>query len=144
METYKNLLKRKGLKATAQRAAMLKAIEEAGHIDIDMLREKMQQISPNISLNTIYLNLDQLSNEEVISKVSLNGQKSVYEVTKHPHAHLVCKVCGAVEDEDVKRDVLAAMKEGAQQRSFIPSFVAVNIYGVCKNCMSHQNNKEKK
>jgi len=144
METYKTLLKQKGLKATGQRALMLKTIEEDGHIDIDALREKMQAVSPNISLNTIYLNLEQLSNEEVISKVSLNNQKSVYEITKHAHAHLVCKVCGSIEDELVDLNLLAAMKEGAKASLFKPSFVAVNIYGVCKRCEGNQTNKEKK
>lgn len=140
METYKALLKQKGVKATDQRAVMLKSIEEAGHADIDAIREKVRLLSPNISLNTIYLNLQQLSNEGIISKVSLNGQKSVYEVTKQPHAHLVCRVCGAVEDKEIDRGLLTAIKEGAVQKAFLPSFIAVNIYGVCKNCQ--KNNKE--
>ncbi len=144
METYKTLLKQKGLKATGQRALMLKTIEEDGHIDIDALKEKMQAVSPNISLNTIYLNLEQLSNEEVISKVSLNNQKSVYEITKHTHAHLVCKICGSIEDEPVDLNLLTAMKEGAIASSFKPSFVAVNIYGICSRCENNQTNKEKK
>jgi Fur family transcriptional regulator, peroxide stress response regulator len=144
METYKTLLKQKGLKATGQRALMLKTIEEDGHIDIDALREKMQAVSPNISLNTIYLNLEQLSNEEVISKVSLNNQKSVYEITKHAHAHLVCKICGAIEDENIESSLLTAMKDGAKKTAFEPSFVAVNIYGICSRCNPNQSNKEKK
>ncbi len=134
METFKTLLKQKGLKATEQRAVMLKTIEEHGHIDLDNLRDKMKEVSPNISLNTIYLNLEQLSNEGVISKVALNNQKNVYEITKYTHAHLVCKVCGCVEDENIESGVLAAMKESAKCSSFEPSFVAVNIYGICKRC----------
>ncbi len=144
METYKTILKQKGLKATGQRALMLKSIEEMGHIDIDALKDKMQSSLPNISLNTIYLNLEQLANEEVIAKVALNNQKSVYEVKKHTHAHLVCKVCGHIEDKDIDNKLLATMKEGAQQKEFMPSFVAVNIYGVCKMCLGNQTNKEKK
>ncbi|HOI82669.1 MAG TPA: Fur family transcriptional regulator [Campylobacterales bacterium] len=142
METFKTLLKQKGLKATGQRAIMLKAIEEHGHIDLDNLRDKMREVSPNISLNTIYLNLEQLSNEGVISKVALNNQKSVYEITKHTHAHLVCKVCGSVEDEHIESGVLSAVKESAKGSSFEPSFVAVNIYGVCKQCVGNQTTKE--
>ncbi len=113
---------------------MLKAIEEAGHIDIDALREKMQERAPSISLNTIYLNLEQLSSEELISKVALNNQKSVYEITKHAHTHLICKVCGGVEDAQISPKTLAAIKEGAEQMDFKPFFVAVNIYGVCIKC----------
>lgn len=134
MEKFKLLLKEKKLKSTAQRVLMLKAIEEAGHIDIDALREKMQERAPSISLNTIYLNLEQLSSEELISKVALNNQKSVYEITKHTHTHLICKVCGGVEDMGINPKQLTAMKEGAEKMEFKPFFVAVNIYGVCAKC----------
>lgn len=134
MEKFKLLLKQKKLKSTTQRALMLKAIEEAGHIDIDALREKMQEAAPSTSLNTIYLNLEQLSSEELISKVALNSQKSVYEITKDAHAHLVCRVCGGVEDMDINPKLLTAMKEGAEKMEFKPFFVAVNIYGVCAKC----------
>lgn len=138
METYKSLLKQKRLKATGQRALILKVIEKAGHIDMDSLKDEIRSVSPNISLNTIYLNLEQLTNEELISKVALNNQKSVYEIKKETHAHLVCKVCGTVEDKQIEEDILTAMKEGATHSSFSPSFVAVNIYGVCKNCLESQ------
>jgi len=144
MEAFKTILKQKGLKATAQRALMLKSIEEDGHIDIDTLRWKMQAITPNISLNTIYLNLEQLSNEELISKVSLNNQKSVYEIKKHAHAHLVCKMCGSIEDEELGGSFLETINEDAKKMEFEPSFVAVNIYGTCNKCNATQAKKEKK
>ena len=59
METIKHTLKQKGLKSTAQRVMLLKSIEDEGHIDIDTLYQKMTQLVPSISLNTIYLNLEQ-------------------------------------------------------------------------------------
>lgn len=144
MENFKTVLKQRGLKSTAQRVLMLKTIEEAGHADIDILRLKMSKISPSISLNTIYLNLEQLAKEGVISKVSLNEQKNVYEITKATHAHLVCRICGQVDDKDIDAKLLSAMKDSAKGITFEPSFVAVNIYGICTKCASHQTNKEKR
>jgi len=144
MENFKTVLKQKGLKSTAQRVLMLKSIEEEGHADIDMLRLKMSKVAPSISLNTIYLNLEQLAKEGVISKVSLNDQKNVYEIRKATHAHLVCKVCGQIDDKDMDDKLLSAMKESAKGIAFEPSFVAVNIYGICAKCASHQTNKEKR
>ena len=79
METIKQTLKQKGLKSTAQRVMLLKSIEEAGHIDIDGLYQKMAELVPSISLNTIYQNLEKLAKEGLISKVALNSQKNVYE-----------------------------------------------------------------
>ncbi len=142
MKAFNGILKQKGLKATKQRSLILKTIEEHGHIDLDGLRDKVREAYPNISLNTIYLNLEQLSKEGVISKVALNNQKSVYEITKHEHAHLVCKVCGLVEDLNVQNDLFSGINKSAKEFSFKPSFVAVSIYGVCKQCASNQITKE--
>lgn len=134
METIKNTLKQKGLKSTAQRVMLLKSIEDAGHIDIDTLYQTMAQLVPSISLNTIYLNLEQLTKEGLISKVALNSQKNVYETVKHQHAHLVCTECGDVIDTDMDVGYLENMKVGAEKNGLLPSFVAVNIYGICKKC----------
>ena len=134
METIKHTLKQKGLKSTAQRVMLLKSIEDEGHIDIDTLYQKMTQLVPSISLNTIYLNLEQLTKEGLISKVALNSQKNVYETVKHQHAHLVCTECGDVIDTDMDVGYLENMKVGAEKNGLLPSFVAVNIYGICKKC----------
>ncbi len=142
MENFKTLLKEKGLKSTAQRVLMLKTIEDAGHIDLDTLHKKMSELTPSISLNTIYLNLEQLAKEGLITKVSLSNQKNVYETVKEQHIHLVCTVCGNIMDKDIEENTLAKMKEGAVSGGLIPSFVAVNIYGVCKKCTDNQITKE--
>lgn len=134
METIKQTLKQKGLKSTAQRVMLLKSIEEAGHIDIDGLYQKMAELVPSISLNTIYLNLEQLAKEGLISKVALNSQKNVYETVKHQHAHLVCTECGDIIDTDMDGGYIENIKAGAEKNGLLPSFVAVNIYGVCKKC----------
>ena len=137
METIKHTLKQKGLKSTAQRVMLLKSIEDAGHIDIDTLYQTMAQLVPSISLNTIYLNLEQLTKEGLISKVALNSQKNVYETVKHQHAHLVCTECGDVIDTDMDGGYLENIKAGAEKNGLLPSFVAVNIYGICKKCRQH-------
>jgi Fe2+ or Zn2+ uptake regulation protein len=142
MKNFKTLLKEKGLKSTAQRVLMLKTIEEAGHIDMDTLHKKMSELTPSISLNTIYLNLEQLAKQGLIAKVSLSSQKNVYETVKEQHIHLVCTACGNIMDKEIENNTLAKMKEGALSGGFTPSLVAVNIYGVCKKCTDNQTTKE--
>lgn len=142
MENFKTLLKEKGLKSTAQRVLMLKTIEEAGHIDMDTLHKKMSELTPSISLNTIYLNLEQLTKEGLIAKVSLSSQKNVYETVKEQHIHLVCTACGNIMDKEIENNTIAKMKEGAISSGLAPSFVTVNIYGVCKKCTANQTTKE--
>lgn len=144
MENFKHMLKQKGLKSTSQRMSILKSIEEVGHIDIESLYKMLSVNNPSISLNTVYLNLEQLSKEGLISKVALNSQKSVYEITKKEHIHLVCKACGDVCDEEFKDETFRVISEGLKGTDFEASFVALNVYGVCKKCKSKLNNKERK
>lgn len=144
MENFKQMLKQKGLKSTSQRMSILKSIEEAGHIDIEALYKTLSVNNPSISLNTVYLNIEQLSKEGLISKVALNSQKNVYEITKQEHIHLVCKVCGDICDEQLNNETFKVISEGLKGTDFEASFVALNVYGVCKTCKTKQNKKEKK
>ncbi len=134
MENFKQMLKERGLKSTSQRMSILKSIEEAGHIDIESLYKNMLIANPSISLNTIYLNIEQLSKEGLISKVALNSQKNVYEITKQEHIHLVCRVCGDICDEEFTDKAMTAIVEGLKGTNFEAAFFAVNVYGVCKKC----------
>ena len=144
MENFKQMLKQKGLKSTSQRMSILKSIEEAVHIDIEALYKSLSVNNPSISLNTVYLNIEQLSKEGLISKVALNSQKSVYEITKKEHIHLVCKVCGDICDEQFNDEAFKVIAEGLGGTDFEASFVALNVYGVCKKCKTKINNKERK
>ena len=59
-----------------------------------LAREKL----PNISMGTVYRNLNQLANQGQIRRLTVPGQPDRFDCNPMPHGHLVCRDCGKLED----------------------------------------------
>jgi Fur family peroxide stress response transcriptional regulator len=132
MTTFKTMLQSHALKATHQRLAILEEIDKHGHIDVDTLFASLHERFPTLALGTLYRNLGELSQKNILAEVVLPGQKQKYEILKAPHVHLVCEVCGKVEDKALDLSSVIAQVE-AQSRYKINSN-AVTFSGVCEAC----------
>lgn len=134
MESYAILLRDHNLKATPQRLAMLESIEKCGHINIDNLYEEIKHKFNSISLATIYKNINAMTKNMLLFEVKLPNEKSVYEIAKSCHSHLLCKNCGKVIDVDIKFD----LKEDyiSKQYNFSIDQVDLVFSGTCLNCSS--------
>ncbi len=53
---------------------------------------------PAIALGTIYRNLDLMTAEGELSRISLPGRPDVYDTKTEKHDHMVCVSCGAIRD----------------------------------------------
>ncbi|WP_457562010.1 Fur family transcriptional regulator [Caminibacter pacificus] len=128
MKSYKSLLEESNLKTTPQRLAILKELDKKGHASIEEIYEDIKEMFPSISLATIYKNINALKEENVISEVCLH-QKPKFEITKEPHAHFICKKCGAIEDvpfEEIINNEIEKKYPNTQKELY--------IYGICKKC----------
>ena len=130
IKNYITLLQKNDLKATIQRTSILKAIDKAGHINIDEIYEDVKELHPTLSLATIYKNIILMQKNNVIVEVPMNGEKSKYELTKEEHMHLICQVCGKIQDSEIR----AEAKEALLVKNFKLNSSKINLYGVCKSC----------
>ncbi|MGK0255709.1 MAG: Fur family peroxide stress response transcriptional regulator [Arcobacteraceae bacterium] len=107
MNNYTTTLREYNLKATPQRIVILECIDKFGHINIDRLYEEVKSKFSSISLATIYKNINFMIQNMLLLEVKIPNQKSVYEIVKEQHSHLVCTHCGSVVDikVDTKRIV---------------------------------------
>jgi len=128
MKQLKNLLEDSSLKITPQRLAILKELEKKGHASIEEIYEDIRDFFPSISLATIYKNITALKDENIISEICLH-HKPKYEITKEPHAHFICKKCGAVEDVPFN-DII----KGEIDKEYPDSQKELYIYGICSKC----------
>ena len=128
------LLKGHALKVTPQRLSLLGLLETHGHLTIDDLYEEMREGFPNISLATIYKNLHQMETNGMIKEIKLPGRKSVYEISKEPHLHMVCDRCGKVEDIVIGTEKLVEEAEKASGYRIYESFTTFR--GLCPACRS--------
>ena len=132
MDKLKQVLQNNDLKATHQRLCILDTLEKKGHIDIDNLFELVSKQYPTISKATLYRNINELIDKNIVVEVKIPHQKNRYEIKKEPHIHLVCKYCGEVIDDII--DISSLINNIKQTKQFQVESSSILFEGVCKNC----------
>ncbi len=84
---------------TVQREAILNELKSNhNHPTADELYEILRKKVPQISLGTVYRNLEEMSNRGVIRKVEMSGRQKRFEGRLDHHYHLRCSKCGRIVD----------------------------------------------
>ncbi|MBA1432481.1 MAG: transcriptional repressor [Epsilonproteobacteria bacterium] len=132
MNNFTDILRAHHLKATPQRLEIASTFYERGHVNIEELYETMLKKFNSISLATIYKNINLMIENAFIQEVKIPNAKSVYELTKEAHSHLVCDNCGHVEDLTLDLSSISAL--AAHETDFKINKANLVFSGLCKNC----------
>ena len=93
----------KTLKYSRQREAIKASLmNRCDHPTADALYASIREEFPNISLGTVYRNLNLLVETGEIRKLSCGSGADHYDGDVSPHYHFVCRECGHVYDMDIK------------------------------------------
>ena len=132
MNNYTDELRKHHLKATPQRLAIADALYVKGHVNIESLYEIMIKKFNSISLATIYKNINLMVENSFIKEVKIPHAKSVYELTKSSHSHMVCQKCGDVEDITI--DLQNIIQSASNHTDFKIQDSDLVLSGICKKC----------
>lgn len=89
-----------------QREAVLSVLRSTtSHPTAEWIYENTRLLMPNVSLGTVYRNLDNLLKVGEIIKVQGAFDKDRYDGNPKRHAHLVCDMCGAVLDIEIDCEI---------------------------------------
>ena len=132
ISNYTGLLKEYDLKVTPQRVAIVEELYLNGHMNIDDLYKKLLTKFPSISLATIYKNINAMIEKVFLSEVKIPNTKSVFELVKTEHAHLVCSSCGRIED--ITLNVNSVLEEVNSLNKFKIDSTNLVLTGLCSNC----------
>lgn len=128
----------KTLKYSRQRESIKTCLmNRTDHPTADALYLSIREEFPNISLGTVYRNLNLLVElGEIISFTCGDGSVH-FDYTTTPHYHFVCKTCGHIIDLPVSmvRDTSEFLTEPVAGR--IDSH-SVFFYGECGDCMKQK------
>ncbi|NCA66547.1 MAG: transcriptional repressor [Clostridia bacterium] len=114
-----------------QRAAILKVLRgTTTHPSAAELYNEVKKEIPNISLGTIYRNLDELEKAGQIIKIAGKFQMDRYDGDISVHAHFICAECGKVEDYVIDPKLAIDIMRG---RNKATGFI-LNYFGICDNC----------
>ena|SRR4028119_2509557 len=115
-----------GYKATPQRTAVLRALAEEQHQNLEEIRARC----PEVGLVTVYRTLDLLSELGIVRRLDL-GDGARYELAEDHHHHMICESCGYISEFDrcpLDPEMLTT-EEGFEVRSH-----SVEVYGRCASC----------
>lgn len=121
-----------GKRYSRQRELIYHAVKESyEHPTADMVYHQLKPSNPDLSLGTVYRNLNLLSQEGLLRRMAFPVER--YDGNLDPHPHLRCNQCGKVYDLDYPHDERlthdAAGDSGHQLQGYDLTF-----YGNCSQC----------
>ena len=129
---YSSELRAYELKATPQRLEITAILSSAGHINIDELYFRMQKKFSQISLATIYKNINIMLQKRFIVEVKVPDSKNFYELVKEAHSHLLCLSCKEITD--IKIECKSSIENSLKGHNFKIKSNSVVITGYCEKC----------
>lgn len=125
------------MKYSRQREAIKEYLASTSlHPSAEVVYSHVKQIFPNISLGTVYRNLNLLTElGEAMKITGLDGGER-FDATTRPHSHFYCRKCRTMTDIHFKEeDRLLRMASEIFDGS-IESQSTI-FYGICKNCSTN-------
>ncbi len=131
---YVASLRARGFRVTPQRQTILDAVcAGGGHTTLPEIYARVQAAAPAINLATVYRTLDFLQQAGLVVTADIGGH-TVYEIAgPAPHHHLVCQVCGCVEEIDPAL-VKVFFTTLAQAHAFDVDVHHLVLTGYCGQC----------
>jgi Fur family ferric uptake transcriptional regulator len=128
-------IRKAGLKVTLPRVKILELLEgsDQRHVSAEDVYKLLLEKGEEIGLATVYRVLTQFESAGLVTRHNFEGGHAVFELESGTHHdHLVCVVCGKVE-EFVDKTIETRQKEIAKKHGFDIVDHSLIIYGHCNN-----------
>ena len=122
------------MRNTKQKTLILEIVNNSyNHMNATQIYLECKKQIPNISLGTVYRNLNTLVNDNLIVRIKTNDNIDRFD-KNIKHSHIICNLCGKIDDIFV--DYLEKLPN-------IKNFDVMNyeliFNGICKNCKEKEN-----
>lgn len=123
------------LKYSRQRESIKACLKSRrDHPTADHVYLSMREEYPNLSLGTVYRNLNLLVEQGEARKLSFGYGPDRFDGDMSPHYHFVCRACGTVTDLPLEHS--SHLDEEAQR--CCPGRIDSHLtyfYGLCRDCL---------
>lgn len=123
-----------GDRVTTSRRLLVRCLFEAsGHRTAEELAAEIQVHAPDVSISTVYRNLEELERLGVVVHSHLGHGPATYHLATAAHGHLVCRKCDAQVEiadgffTDLRRQAIAEFGFAIDPRHFA-------VIGLCATC----------
>lgn len=122
------------MKYSKQRNIILEIVNSScNHPTVDMIYKEVQKKIPNISLGTVYRNLNQLVEHGYIKKILIANESERFDKISEEHIHFICLSCKKVEDLLVE-DLRKFLKKIEEENKMQILSKEIVLKGLCHNC----------
>ena len=129
-----DLLREHGVQVTAQRIAVLRAVEREPHATADAIAEGARTDIGAISRQSVYDALNTLVESGIVRRIQPAGSPARFETRiGDNHHHLVCRECGDVVDVDCAVGYTPCLT-ASDDMGFEIDEAEVNYWGRCPAC----------
>jgi Fur family ferric uptake transcriptional regulator len=123
---------------TKQKRVILEALRQVtSHPTADEVYQMARERIPNISLGTVYRNLEQLSEQGMIRKLPLAGSQMRFDGRAYQHHHVRCVRCERVDDVISVRGNPGRIDVEAAGYTILGH--RIEFYGLCPDCQDKEN-----
>lgn len=108
--------------------------DDMGHPSVDDIYIKARQVIPDISLGTVYRNLNLLVEQKRIRRLDIKD-KTHYDANMKKHFHFICKECGEISDMFIEDHLLKEFISNVEKENG-SKIDTINIVfnGTCSHC----------
>ena len=120
---------------TVQRKVILEEMRNVKfHPTADEVYDLARKRIPNISLATVYRNLEKMAKNGDLIKLDIAGRRKRYDADLSGHYHFRCRSCGGVSDLNLSifSKVLSGL-DGLKGKEGIEDY-SLEFSGVCSKC----------
>ena len=120
---------------TRQRGIILDILRESHeHPTAETVYREARRVLPNISLGTVYRNLNFLRDQGAVREIRPSeGGSSRFDRADTPHAHFHCVHCSALLDIPLP-PALESLRFEEEERISAVSLVDLHVIGSCSGC----------
>ncbi len=128
-----------GQRRSKQRELILEELKGVTcHPTADELYEMVRKRMPNISLGTVYRNLELLASNGVILKIETGG-KNRFDGNSEMHPHVRCTCCGKVDD--LHLEVVPPVPDRQSSQGYEIIGCNIEYFGLCPECSKIKENE---
>lgn len=133
-----SLLRENGVRVTASRVAVLKAVDQHPHIDADTLTHTVRDRLGAVSTQAVYDALALFTELGLVRRFKPAGSPSRYETrVGDNHHHVTCRACGAIADVDCPSGTAPCIT-APQTHGYVIDEAEVIHWGLCPTCQQVQ------
>ncbi len=135
---HETLLRRHGLRVTAKRLAVLRAVSERPHSTTDDILQAVEAEVGGISQQAVYDALASCTDKGLLRRIQPAGSPARYERrVGDNHHHLVCRTCSRMVDVDCAVGATPCLT-AADNSGYDIDEAEVVYWGRCPDCASEQ------